>query len=151
MASRRGRSISPGRRGGSPSRSRPCGSPPRRCLRLALEEERLYAQAASKLLLNAFFTLAGVRYGPKINPAESAPAAAPALADLQATAQRLMSQQPAGRAVINLAGTGEVAGGGQRKSFDRPTGFECAKSCANDGRKYWRSLSIWISRQDRFK
>ena len=80
-----------------------------RALRLVLEEERRFAQAASNLLLQAFFTLGGLRYGPTVNPSGGG-AAATDLAALRGTAQRLLSQQPAGRAVLNLAGTGEVSG-----------------------------------------
>lgn len=81
-----------------------------RALRLVLEEERRFAQAASNLLLQAFFTLGGLRYGPTVNPSGGGAAAATDLAALRGTAQRLLSQQPAGRAVLNLAGTGEVSG-----------------------------------------
>ncbi|MBK7238278.1 MAG: hypothetical protein IPI02_22815 [Sterolibacteriaceae bacterium] len=80
-----------------------------RALQRALDEERQYAQAASSTLLQAFFTLAGLRYAPVVR---AAPAAAVAT-DLQAlrqTAQTLLRNQPAGRAVVNLAGAGEVSG-----------------------------------------
>jgi len=80
-----------------------------RALQRAVEEERQYAQVASKTLLQAFFTLGGLRYAPVV---QAAPAAA-AVTDLQAlrqTAQTLLRSQPAGRAVVNLAGAGEVPG-----------------------------------------
>ncbi|MBZ5624792.1 MAG: peptidoglycan-binding protein [Acidobacteriia bacterium] len=80
-----------------------------RALRLAVDDEARYAQAASNLLIRAFFTLAGLRYLPVAAEA-SAPAAAGDLQALRQTAQALLRNQPAGRAVVNLAGTGEVSG-----------------------------------------
>jgi hypothetical protein len=80
-----------------------------RALNLAVDDEVRYASAASDLLLKAFFTLAGLRYLPVATEA-AAPAAAGDLAALRQTAQTLLRSQPAGRAVVNLAGTGDVAG-----------------------------------------
>jgi hypothetical protein len=80
-----------------------------RALRLALDAEREYARSASKVLLQAFFTLAGLRYMP-VPEAGGAAGAASELSALRETARRLIQEQPAGRAVLNLGGTGEVTG-----------------------------------------
>jgi peptidoglycan hydrolase-like protein with peptidoglycan-binding domain len=80
-----------------------------RALRLAIDDEARYAGAASNLLVKAFFTLMGLRYMPVAAEA-SGPAAAAELQALRQTARTLLRAQPAGREVVNLAGTGEVPG-----------------------------------------
>jgi len=79
-----------------------------RALRLALQDERQFAQAAQSTLIQAFFTLAGLRYAPLARPA----AAAGELATLRETARVLVDQarRTSGRVVVNLAGAGEVEG-----------------------------------------
>jgi hypothetical protein len=79
-----------------------------KALRLAVDVERQYAKAASNTLIQAFFTLGGLRYAAVAGM--GAPAAASELQALRQTAQTLLRSQPAGRAVVNLAGTGEVPG-----------------------------------------
>jgi hypothetical protein len=80
-----------------------------RSLRLAIADEANYLGAASGMLITAFFTLAGLRYLPVAAEA-AGPAAASDLPALRQTAQTLLRSQPAGREVVNLAGTGEVPG-----------------------------------------
>jgi hypothetical protein len=83
-----------------------------RALRLAVEEERQYAQTASTTLFQAFFTLLGVRYAPTARTSDVAAGVAGELATLRGTARLLVEQsrQTSGRVVVNLAGSSEVPG-----------------------------------------
>ncbi|MCI0365943.1 MAG: hypothetical protein L0219_18945 [Phycisphaerales bacterium] len=79
-----------------------------RPLRAAVQEEREFARAAQGTLLDAFFTLGGLRYATR----PRAPRAPGALAELRLTARALIDEvrRGGGRVVVNLGGVGEFQG-----------------------------------------
>jgi hypothetical protein len=81
-----------------------------RALRKAIAQEREDAKAAQYLLINAFFTLGGLRYAPIAAPEAVTMGAAGEAGPLRESARKLLQQQPRGKVVLNLGGTGEVSG-----------------------------------------